>query len=75
MKIIKKLMTMSDHNLRSIMILCFMVLGLTISLTTEPTFWRVIIGFLVGNRNYIVEHRTVIRKEKQWKQTQTFFSA
>lgn len=45
-RFIKKLMKVSDHNLRSIMILCVMVLGLTISLTTEPTFASVMAGFV-----------------------------
>ncbi len=46
MKLIKKIMNMSDHNFRSLAILAMMVLGLTISVTTEPTFCGVMIGFL-----------------------------
>lgn len=46
MKIIKRVLNMSDHNLRSFLILSVMILGLTISLTTEPTFTSVMAGFL-----------------------------
>lgn len=42
----KRVLNMSDHNLRSLLILSVMVLVLTISLTTEPTFASVMAGFL-----------------------------
>lgn len=45
-QLIKKILSMSDHNFRSFAILAIMVLGLTMSVTTEPTFCSVMIGFL-----------------------------